>query len=43
MGESCRRSSVLALLVAVEEILFDEGVSRRVGAGLAAATAAYRS
>ncbi|MFQ5525809.1 MAG: pyridoxal-phosphate-dependent aminotransferase family protein [Thermoanaerobaculia bacterium] len=41
MGESCRRTSVLALLSSLEEILGGTGSDRRIGDGLAAAYRAY--
>ncbi len=43
MGESARRSSVIRLLSAVEEILFRRGVTSRAGAALEAASRAYGS
>jgi alanine-glyoxylate transaminase/serine-glyoxylate transaminase/serine-pyruvate transaminase len=41
MGESARRENVLFLLAALEEILFEKGGTREIGAGLEAAGAVY--
>jgi alanine-glyoxylate transaminase/serine-glyoxylate transaminase/serine-pyruvate transaminase len=41
MGESARRTSVMRLLSALEEVLFRRGYRRAIGAGLEAATKSY--
>ncbi len=43
MGESSRRQEVFGLLAALEEILYQEGVIRRMGEGLEAASEVYRT
>ena len=40
MGESCRARNVLAFLSALEQILYSEGLTSRLGAGLEAAAKA---